>query len=355
MVQTRIEESKAYRQRKRDELGNEAYKIDQARKKRENGASKRVATPEPEPEQPAEPEPDHMLETIYAAKLAIAETAGHTIKRASVESALNRIKRLHKMIYDEDMIDFEWTKHTNKVSKFILKSKIWQTDESRIQQFQSLASITKVASDDATYKFYSSASVSMRKDKDVVDDENKLTEKERTNIIPWAEIIKPSDELTDSEAALVACYTLFPPRRVKDFGLMKLTTTDEGIDDAYNYLCENPPKLIFMNYKTSSTFGRQEFALPAKLATKLKAHTATLSAGDFLFGKSKTAPYVSFSSQVSKVFKKHTGKPLSVNLLRHSYITHYLNTKRSLASRKLVAKKMGHGLAQQLKYDRLDL
>ena len=36
MVQSRIEEARAYRLRKRDELGDQAYKDQQARKKKEN-------------------------------------------------------------------------------------------------------------------------------------------------------------------------------------------------------------------------------------------------------------------------------------------------------------------------------
>ena len=79
-----------------------------------------------------------------------------------------------------------------------------------------------------------------------------------------------------------------------------------------------------------------------------------MSDGDFLFGKSKTSPYKSFSSYVTKVFKKYTGKSLSVNLLRHSFISWYLKKTHSLAEQKVVANKMGHSVMMQLKYNRLD-
>ena len=96
----------------------------------------------------------------------MAETRGHTIKRSSVQTTLNRVKRLHKPMYDDDMTDFNWTKDTIKVSEFILSSNKWKSEESKIQQFQSLLSILIVLKGfTTTYKVYSERSVSMRTQK----------------------------------------------------------------------------------------------------------------------------------------------------------------------------------------------
>jgi integrase len=120
----------------------------------------------------------------------------------------------------------------------------------------------------------------------------------------------------------------------------------------------NPTKLIFTNYKTSSTFGKQEFPVPRALASVLKTYIEGngFAINDYLFGKSPSEPYKSFSTQVSEVFKKYTSKNISVNMLRHSYITWYLKNKTlSIADKKKVATAMGHSITMQAKYDRVNL
>ena len=356
MVQTRIEEGKKYRQNRREQMGEEAYKASEARKRKER--RNRMAAPV---EQKQQPEPDSTLDGIYTAKLILAESKGHTIKRSSVEAAFNRLKRLHKLLHDTDMTDFKWVKDTTKVSDFIMKSDKWKSQESRIQQFQSLASILKVVKGYEThYKFYSEKSIEMRNDKTKVDDKNEMTAKEKENMLSWSKIkqIKPT---TSHDKALVGVYVDMPPRRL-DFRIMKLTTTPDDLNDKFNYLVLNnrgvPKSFVFTNYKTASKFGKQEFTIPRGLAVKLKAYITDsgLVDGNYLFGKTKDTEYVSFSSYVSKIFKKYTGKSLSVNLLRHSYISWFLKKKDlSIADKKAISVKMAHSLHTQQIYNRIDL
>ena len=350
MVKTRIEEGRAYRQRRREQMGETAYKEEQARKRRER--RHRMAVPV------EQPEPDSTLDGIYTAKLILAESKNHTIKRSSVESAYNRLKRLHKLIFDTDMTDFKWVKDTTKVSAFIMDSDKWGTVESRIQQFQSLSSILKVVKGYETqYDFYSKKSIAMRNQKTKIDDKNEMTEKEKANMLSWAKIkqIKPT---TSHDKALVGVYVDIPPRRL-DYRIMKLTSTSDELTSTFNYIvCSRgtPKSFIFMNYKTEKTFGRQEFKIPRGLAIKLKAYIvdAGLTSGDYLFGKTKDKPYVSFSTYVTKVFKKYTDKNLSVNLIRHSFITSFLRKKNlSIADKKEVSTKMAHSLQMQEKYNRV--
>ena len=355
MVQTRIEEGAKYRRLKREQMGDEAYRASEARKRRER--RHRMAAPVQQ-----QPEPDTTLDDIYTAKLILAESKGHTIKRSSVETAYNRLKRLHKLLHDTDMTDFKWVKDTTNVRDFIMKSDKWGSVESRIQQFQSLSSILKVVKGYETqYNFYSRKSIEMRNDKTKVDDKNEMTEKEKANMLSWPKIkqIKPT---TSHDKALVGVYVDMPPRRL-DYRIMKLTTTPDDLDEltsTFNYLVLNnrgtPKSFVFLNYKTASKFGRQEFTIPRGLAVKLKAYISEtgLTSGHFLFGKTKDKPYVSFSTHVTKVFKKYTDKNLSVNLLRHSYISWFLKKKGlTIENKKEVSTKMAHSLHMQEKYNRV--
>jgi hypothetical protein len=173
--------------------------------------------------------------------------------------------------------------------------------------------------------------------------------------------LNKNKELTDKEAALIAIYTMIPPRRL-EYRIMKLTHTLEDLDNTYNYLYINtrgtPKMLIFNEYKTASTFGIQQFPVPRNLATKLKTYieSSGLVNGNFLFGKTHTKPYVSFSSEVTGVFLKHTGKSISVNLLRHSYISSYLKRKHlSITDKTEIGAKMAHSITIQARYNRIDL
>jgi hypothetical protein len=78
---------------------------------------------------------------------------------------------------------------------------------------------------------------------------------------------------------------------------------------------------------------------------------------DFLFSQNKNNKPLSqsgFTSKVRNLFKKHTGKPLTVNSLRHSYIS-ALPSKISVNDREAIAKKMAHSIGKQMEYNKIDL
>lgn len=358
MVQSRSDEAKAYRQRKKQDPN---WLAEEARKKRERRVRSRP-TPAPvvaptiavQDEQKEAPQATTLLDSVFEAKQAFATASGNSIKKATVVSALNRIKRLHKYKTGHEMTCFDWVRDTAAVVKFVESCEKWKSLESKLQQFQALSSILKVFDGyQKEYKFYSSKSVFGRKQIEKIEDENKLTDKERQNYLEWGEITKLKSPEAQ-ESALVGVYTLIPPRRATDFGLMKLSDSEADLDKNFNYLVKGK-NFVFLNYKTEKKFGRQEFSVPKGLSERLHKYIASagLASGDFLFGKSKTEAYKSFSPQITKVFKKHLNKSISVNILRHSYVSHFLKKERTLAERKQVASKMAHSVLTQLKYNRI--
>ena len=54
------------------------------------------------------------------------------------------------------------------------------------------------------------------------------------------------------------------------------------------------------------------------------------------------------------IFKKAFNKYISVNILRHSFITHLeeIGEFKTLAKRKEIAYQMGHSVSEQLKYNK---
>ena len=110
---SRAAEGKAYRERRKEAMGAQAFKDSEALKRKTRRQRNRPAPAAPvaiavevkQPEQKQEEKVTGTLDTIFAAKQQFAEASGHTIKRSSVETALNRIKRLHKYINDTPMLD----------------------------------------------------------------------------------------------------------------------------------------------------------------------------------------------------------------------------------------------------------
>ena len=75
--------------------------------------------------------------------------------------------------------------------------------------------------------------------------------------------------------------------------------------------------------------------------------------GDYLFVNSKEEPYKkTWSGFVSGVFKKYTGKNIGANVLRHSFISDFLSSKKppTLNKRAIAAYEMGHSISVQATY-----
>jgi hypothetical protein len=135
------------------------------------------------------------------------------------------------------------------------------------------------------------------------------------------------------------------------------------LDEDFNWLIvdnetKNPKKIVMLKYKTEKMYGRYEIELENKLYKKiLKDYIIEndLKEGDPVFGTAKGSYYSSFSPVLSGQFKTATKKNISVNLLRHAYISDFLKKKRTPAERKALAKQMGHDIGIQIMYERVDL
>ena len=116
---------------------------------------------------------------------------------------------------------------------------------------------------------------------------------------------------------------------------------------------------MFNVYKTSKRYGQfVRDSLPPNLAKPLAAYirAPNLSDGDQLFPAAGGAAYTpgAFSALVGTLFLKITGQRASVNILRHSAITHFLGARRSVAQKEAFATEMGHSVGMQALYDRVD-
>lgn len=134
-----------------------------------------------------------------------------------------------------------------------------------------------------------------------------------------------------------------PPRRLKDFVDFKLKNIDEDKD---NY--RHGVRLYFNSYKTAKTYGRQKIIIPLSLA-RLLTRWENINDKEYLFYDSQGNPLtnVKLNQRLNRMF----GKKVSVNQLRHTYLTYkygsLINEKHNL---KEDFKMMGSSIAQELVY-----
>jgi len=190
------------------------------------------------------------------------------------------------------------------------------------------------------------------------EDENKIIDLEPSTIL---QNINKLDNINDK--LIYVLYCLFPARRL-EWRLTKiiLDETTNINDVKYNYLILKNGKyqIIFNNYKTATTYGRQIFNIENNELTNILNDyiiKSMLLNGDFLFSlrtnRKKEISQSNFSTLISNVFKKVYNIPISVRFLRMSHITSYLLKNPTIKEIELLAYKMGHSKDEQGLYKKI--
>ena len=163
-------------------------------------------------------------------------------------------------------------------------------------------------------------------------------------------------------------YTVIPPARL-DYHNLKIVKNEfvdsdglpEGVAADQNYLKmfkksgRWKAKVVLKEFKTAESHGTIEFELPKKITDRileLKDHV-------YLFEKSgiKHKPFKSpetFANYLRGVFETVTDKKrMSVDMLRHIYITNFRKGEKSIAKKQELARVMGNSVAVQEEYRRI--
>ena len=130
---------------------------------------------------------------------------------------------------------------------------------------------------------------------------------------------KPSHTMTDLQEIqnyIILCLLsgiYIPPRRSKDFVDFKINNIDPEKD---NYI--EKKKLVFNSYKTAKTYGRVSIECPPALMKIIKKWVKINPTDYLLFdSQGNELTNVKLNQRINKIF----GKKVSVNQLRHTYLT----------------------------------
>ena len=140
---------------------------------------------------------------------------------------------------------------------------------------------------------------------------------------------------------------LFPPRRSLDYALLKWKNFDQSKDNYYKR-----GKFYFNKYKTSDIYGLAKLDVPKEVESILKKWLK-INPSEYVLISSNNKPLS--SSQITKMLNKIFGKDVSVNMLRHIYLTNYYKGMPKLSNMEKLASSMGHNVETALQnYVKID-
>lgn len=195
--------------------------------------------------------------------------------------------------------------------------------------------------------------------------EQQLSEREKKLFVSWPSIVAADEKLRSSVAdffdfqdyVIYCLYTYQPPSRV-DYAEMRVVhSLKEAQDMSGNFLVSEYTGMyfVFKEYKTAYKYGTRVVPVKKNLR-KVLEEWLELNPSGWLLCDQKGRPVSDkyLASMVRTVMQKAVGKPLGVNLLRHSFVTHYRRGEKTLKSQQEVANIMGHSTAMSQLYRRID-
>lgn len=270
------------------------------------------------------------------------------LSEGSIKSYFNALKNLNDK---KEIKNFKFLEKTNKILE---KIKDFKTTTQR-NIIIAIVSILK-NKDKNLYDQYYKIMIDLN---DKIMNESSKNEKSETqakNWIKWDEVVSKFNELKNIKLSknisetqydnllnlvVLALYVLIPPRRNKDYLIMKILNK-EPIDNNYNYIDVKKKQFIFNNYKTKNTYGQQIINIPSELMEIIKKYLkyrkdANLksSLDDFLpqkksstFSSDNEFFLVKFNGQnlksdnsITRILNNIFNKNISSSMLRHIYLS----------------------------------
>ncbi len=178
---------------------------------------------------------------------------------------------------------------------------------------------------------------------DIVPSFNKVkgekTEKQKENWITREEIETLKKEYSDKakevvkgklgrkeydimlENMILSMYVNMPPRRAKDYVLMKLEDDEKEEDEKYNYY--DGTQFILNEFKTKKSHGQEKVKVPSSVKSDIAMYLDKTDSLDkeFLITNYGGKPF-NLINDMTRRLNKIFGKKISVDMLRNMYYSH---------------------------------
>jgi hypothetical protein len=186
--------------------------------------------------------------------------------------------------------------------------------------------------------------------------DQELTEREKSKYLEWPKIAEAYTKaledatLLDSDKLLMGFYTQLPPLRL-DYCNIAVYHKAAPKDASGNYVVvkKKGSFVHISEHKTAKKNGTIENVLPDAFGRRLRLYLKSNEGTTHLFQMDEKT----MSKRICRLMNKYAGKPLGPSMLRHSYISHFLDSAPSLRACEELAKNMGHSVMLQQYYRRL--
>lgn len=263
---------------------------------------------------------------------------------SSLKTYTSIIYNLYKNLFDDDNINLDKFNNANKIIK-LLKDK-------DVNVRKTILSSLFVLTNNDKYRIKMLKDI---KDYNKEIDKQELTETQKNNWIDSETIKNKLDELSKNfnstniqkaqEYVILSLLSgeYIPPRRLKDYTEFKIKNIDHNKD---NYI--KGSYLYFNNYKGSDTKGLQKILLPQKLKNIINKWIKMNQNEYLLFDKNNNKlTSIKLNQRLNKIF----GSKISVNSLRHSFLTEKHKDKLDdIDNLKSDMKMMGSSILQAKTY-----
>jgi hypothetical protein len=281
---------------------------------------------------------DELRQTITEAKPKLVEN--------SIKRYIGCLKQLYENIWKGKEFSHKRFFTDSKAVFDYFKNIPFNIRKTRIS---AILSISKGEPEDILEK-YRTMMIDDCKSYNAHEKEHKMNPKERENWMTWDEIMavhqtmekklkKQKDKnLYDMfEYLILSLYVLIKPRRSQDFTEMKINSYTKN-DNYYD-----GKQFHFAVYKTAKKYGSQTIPVPPKLKSILDKWISMLHKGtEYLLTYQDRKLTV---QRLTQLFNSIFKKGISVNVLRHAYITQELAP--AIEKLEKIASEMGHSTAQQ--------
>lgn len=387
----RNELAKKMRERRGEELkekNKEYARIHREKKKRELDEAMSIIKKEEKAKEPKEPKELHIkkdmviLEKDRGELLSKLERTG--IKGVSEKTAtdyINKISVIHRIISKDEL--------NKDILRKILEGKGNKDDENKIRDnmryMDNVGDLIKVIEEKyeniQSRKAYISSYMTLisylpnikrenyekiRLVFEVINNEiygirgeNVKGEKEEMiDSFDEEDIMRRANNLGIDDKIIYAFYTLQPPRRCDD--VYNLIVMKEGgeIDKSKNYIIigegGDAKELIYNNYKTSKIYGMQKIRINNENLIEIIGEYIKkndIKDGEKLYRRYSTAK--TFGDAIRRIMTNIYGRRLTLNSIRHSYISWEQREQRSVNYLTNLAMMMGHSLSEQQLYRRI--
>lgn len=209
-----------------------------------------------------------------------------------------------------------------------------------------------------------------RIEKDLEGKEMELTEKEEKSFMLWEDIQafhKELEKVSDPNShssylpyVILSLYVLHAPVRA-DYANMFIYVSDDlvpdGITDNYCVIVTNP-RFVFQKYKTAKTQGVNVVPMNDEIH-QILINWMGINYSDYLLtaynpqlDEFRPISENALVKRVYNIFTKYKNKHVTINTLRHSYVSYKARNDQHLKEKKMVAKHMMHSTSMAETYRR---